>query len=68
MNQRTDKKKIKITLDPNAVINPLLKVLKECSNSILFGLQVAEIVKDIPPDLVLPPQTHGRKSVDGVGS
>lgn len=49
----TDKKTQKITLNVTGVVNPLFKVLKECTNSILFGLQATEIVKDIPPELVI---------------
>ena len=49
----TDKKIQKVTLNTDGVISPLFKVLKECTNSILFGLQATEIVKDIPPELVI---------------
>ena len=49
----TDKKSQKITLNATGVISPLFKVLKECTNSIFFGLQATEIVKDIPPELVI---------------
>ncbi len=47
----TEKKIQKVTLNASGVIRPLFAVLKECTNSILFGLQAAEIVKDIPPEL-----------------
>jgi len=49
----TEKKIQKVTLNAAGVISPLFKVLKECTNSILFGLQATEIVKDIPPELVI---------------
>ena len=49
----TDKKSQRITLNVTGVISPLFKVLKECTNSVLFGLQATEIVKDIPPELVI---------------
>lgn len=49
----TDKKIQHITLNPDGVIGPLFKVLKECTDSILFGLQAAEIVKNIPPELII---------------
>ena len=42
-----------VTLNATAILSPLLRVLKECTNSVLFGLQAAEIVKDIPPELVI---------------
>jgi hypothetical protein len=40
-----------LTLNANGVIGPLHKVLEECTNSILFGLQTMELVNEIPPDL-----------------
>lgn len=49
----TDNKVQRITLNATGVVNPLFKVLKECTNSILFGLQATEIVKEIPPELVI---------------
>lgn len=49
----TEKKIQRVTLNASGVISPLFKVLKECTNSILFGLQATEIVKDIPPELVI---------------
>lgn len=45
------KQAITLTLDANAVIGPLHRVLEECTNSILFGLQTMELVKEIPPYL-----------------
>ncbi len=49
----TDQNTQTITLNASGVIGPLFKVLKECTNSILFGLQSTEIIKDIPPELVI---------------
>ena len=49
----TEKKIQKVTLNAAGVIVPLFNVLKECTNSILFGLQAIEIVKEIPPELVI---------------
>jgi hypothetical protein len=40
-----------LALNANGVIGPLHKVLEECINSILFGLQTMELVNEIPPDL-----------------
>lgn len=41
----------KLTLNANEVIRPLHKVLEECTNSILFGLQTMELVDEIPDNL-----------------
>lgn len=49
----TDKSTRTITLNANGVIGPLFRVLRESTNSILFGLQATEIVRDIPPELVV---------------
>jgi len=49
----TDEKTQRVTLNAAGVISPLFKVLKECTNSILFGLQATEIVKEIPPELII---------------
>ncbi len=46
-----DKQVTKITLNANNVKNPLFKELEKCSNFILFGLQTAELVNEIPPNL-----------------
>jgi hypothetical protein len=40
-----DKKTQRITLNASGVINPLLKVLKECA-SILFGLHATETINE----------------------
>lgn len=40
-----------LTLNPNAAIDLLYKKLEECADSILFGLQIIELVKEIPPYL-----------------
>lgn len=47
----TEKKTQVVNLNPQGVIAPLLKILEECTNVILFGLQTVETVKEIPPDL-----------------
>ncbi len=48
----TDTKPITtVTLNTNGVIGSLFKELEECTNSILFGLQTMELVKEIPPNL-----------------
>jgi hypothetical protein len=48
----TDTKQIRvITLNLDQVVAPLFNELKECTNSILFGLQTMEMVNEIPPDL-----------------
>jgi len=40
-----------VRLDANGLIAPLIKQLEVCTNSILFGLQTMELVKEIPSDL-----------------
>ena len=40
-----------LTLNANGVIAPLHRQLEECANSVLFGLQTMELVKEIPPNL-----------------
>lgn len=45
--------RLELTLNPNGVIAPLLRQLKECADSVLFGLQSIELVDEIPPDLMV---------------
>lgn len=47
----TEKKTQVVNFNPQGVIAPLLKILEECTNVVLFGLQTIETVKEIPPDL-----------------
>lgn len=42
---------ITLTLNANGIFAPLNKILSECTDSILFGLQTMEIVGEIPPNL-----------------
>lgn len=48
---KEQRKALTLTLNVSGVISPLFKVLEECTNSILFGLQTMELVNEIPPDL-----------------
>lgn len=45
-----NKQTLNVNLNPNTTINALLNKIKECSNCILFGLQTAELVNEIPPE------------------
>ena len=47
MNPENDKPEIKVTINPDGVIAPALASLKECSQSVLFGLKSSDQITKI---------------------
>lgn len=51
MENKTNKFNLTITLHPNGVVHPILKLMKECSETISFGLKLSENIKTLPEEL-----------------
>jgi hypothetical protein len=51
MENKKEKFKLTITFNPDGVIHPVLKLMKECSETILFGLKLCEATETLPKEL-----------------
>jgi len=51
METKNSKFKLIITLHPNGVIRPILKLMKDCSETISFGLKLSEAAETLPEQL-----------------